>query len=177
MSMRPVVLLVVLVLGAATAVLVACGGDGRLPSSDASSLTSALDEVSADFRAGRCGDAERALARARSVLGTLPSTVDPALRSRLGQGIDNLAQRVPASCRAATTQSQPTETTTTDTTTTDTTTTGTDTTGTDTTPTDTTPTDTTTTPTDTGTTPTTDTTPPAPGDGSGGTPPADGGTG
>jgi hypothetical protein len=171
-SMRPVVLLVALVLGAATAVLVACGSDGRLPSSDASSLTNALDEVSADFRAGRCGDAERALAQARSVLGTLPSTVDPALRSRLSQGIDNLAQQVPASCRAATTQSQPTETTTTDTTTTDTTTTGTDT-----TPTDTTPTDTTTTPTDTGTTPTTDTTPPAPGDGSGDTPPADGGTG
>jgi predicted phosphodiesterase len=35
--------------------LVACGaGDGRIPASDASSLTSALNQISSDYRAGHC---------------------------------------------------------------------------------------------------------------------------
>jgi hypothetical protein len=157
--------LMALVLGAATAVLVACGSDGRIPAGDASSLESALNQVAADFRAGHCTAAAQAVTKAQNELLDLPSSVDAKLRDRLQSGISNLRKRVPATCDQAQTQTQETQpdTTTTDTTTTETTTTettdtettGTDTTGTDTTGTgtgtDTTGTDNTTTGTDTGT--------------------------
>jgi hypothetical protein len=134
-------MLAALLLGGATAVLVACGSDGRIPSSDASRVENALNEVSTDFRAGNCDAAEQAVARARGALLNLPSSVDPALRDRLSSGVNELAQRVPASCGQAQTQTQTqqtdttqTETQSTDTTdSTDTDTTSTDTTGTDTT--------------------------------------------
>ena len=164
--------LAALVLGAATAVLVACGGDGRIPSGDASSLKSALNEVAADFRAGHCTAAAQAVAKAQNDLLDLPNSVDSKLRDGLQAGISNLRNRVPATCDQAQTQTQETQpdTTTTDTTTTETTTTettDTETTGTDTTGTDTTGTGTPTDTTGTGTTGTdtgTDT-------GTGGTPP------
>jgi hypothetical protein len=164
MRMRVLPPLAALVLGAATAVLVACGGgDGRIPAGDASSLTSALNQISSDYRAGHCQAAQRAVAKAQNELLALPDTVDARLRERLQSGIQNLAAKVPATCDQAQTQSQTqTDTSTqgtptTDTTTTDTT--GTDTTGTDTTGTgtDTTGTGTSTTPTNTSTTPGTDT--------------------
>jgi hypothetical protein len=119
-----------LVLGAATAVLVACGGDGRIPSSDASSLKSALNRISADFRAGRCTAAAQDVAKAQNELLDLPDSVDAKLRNRLQSGISNLRKRVPATCDQAQTQTQETEpdTTTTDTTTNETTTTDTETT-------------------------------------------------
>ena len=47
MRMRVLPSLAALVLGAATALLVACGSDGRIPASDASSLTSALNQIMA----------------------------------------------------------------------------------------------------------------------------------
>jgi hypothetical protein len=159
-----------LLLGAGTAVLVACGSDGRIPSGDASSLESALNQVAADFRAGHCTAAAQAVAKAQNDLLDLPNSVDSKLRDRLQAGISNLRKRVPATCDQAQTQTQETQpdTTTTDTTTTETTTTettDTETTGTDTTGTDTTGTDTGTETTGTGTTGTgTDT-------GTGGTPP------
>jgi hypothetical protein len=157
MTMRVLPMLAALVLGAATAVLVACGGDGRIPSGDASSLKSALSQISTDYRAGRCEAAERAVAKAQNEVLDLPDSVDPKLRNRLQAGISNLGKRVPATCDAQQqTQTQETAppTTSTDTTTSETTTTDTDTTGTetDTTGTDTTGTDTGTTGTDTGTT-------------------------
>jgi hypothetical protein len=145
--MRIVPPLVALLLGAATAFVVACGNDGRIPASDASRVENALNEVEADFQAGKCQDAEQAVARARGALLNLPDSVDSQLRSRLRSGVAALSERVPATCGQAQTQTQPTptdstptDTTTTDTTGTDTTGTGTDTTGTGT---DTTGTDTT----------------------------------
>jgi hypothetical protein len=156
--------LAALVLGAATAVLVACGGDGRIPSGDASSLKSALNQVSVDYRAGHCTAAAQAVAKAQNELLNLPDSVDAKLRDRLQSGISNLRKQVPKTCDQAQTQTQETQpdTTTTDTTTTETTeteTTDTETTGTDTTGTDTTGTGTgtDTTGTDTGTGTDTDT--------------------
>jgi hypothetical protein len=157
--------LAALVLGAATALLVACGGDGRIPSSDASSLKSALNQVSSDYRAGHCTAAAQAVAKAQNELLNLPDSVDAKLRDRLQSGISNLRKQVPATCDQTQTQAQqPQPDTTTDTPTTEstesetttsestTTDTGTDTSGTDTTGTDTgTDTSATTTGTDTGT--------------------------
>jgi len=162
--MRVLPPLAALLLGAATALLVACGGgDGRIPASNASSLTSALSQISSDYRAGRCESAQRDVTKAQNAVLALPDTVDARLRRRLQSGIQNLAAKVPATCSQAQTQTQQTQTDTgttdtgidtgtTDTGTTDTGTTGTDT-GTPTAPTGTTPTSTTgtTTGTDTGT--------------------------
>jgi hypothetical protein len=147
--MRVLPSLAALLLGAVTALLVACGGgDGRIPAGNASSLTSALNQISSDYRAGHCEAAQRAVARAQNAVLALPDTVDARLRRRLQSGIQNLAAKVPATCNQAQTQTQQTQT---DTTTTDTT--STPTTGTDTAPTDTSGTDTGTPP-PTGTTPT-----------------------
>jgi hypothetical protein len=161
MSRRLLPSLAALVLGAATAVLVACGSDGRIPAGDASSLKSALNQVSADYRAGHCTAAAQAVVKAQNELLNLPDSVDAKLRDRLQSGISNLRQRVPETCEQTQTQAQQTQPdTTTDTPTTEstesetttsestTTETGTDTSGTDTTGTDTSAT---TTGTDTGT--------------------------
>jgi hypothetical protein len=165
MRMRVLPPLAALLLGAATALLVACGGgDGRIPASNASSLTNALNQISSDYRAGHCVAAQRAVAKAQNAVLALPDTVDARLRQRLQSGIENLAAKVPATCSQTQTQTQETQTDTgttdtgttdtgtTDTGTTDTGTTGTDT-GTPTAPTGTTPTSSTgtTTGTDTGT--------------------------
>lgn len=167
MRVRLLPALAALVLGAATAVLVACGGDGRIPAGDASSLKNALNQVSADYRAGQCTAAAQAVAKAQNELLNLPDSVNAKLRDRLQSGISNLRKRVSATCEQTQTQTQTTQpaTTTTDTTTTATTTTDTGTTGTGTgtgttdtgttgtgtTGTGTTATNTTTAPTDTGT--------------------------
>jgi hypothetical protein len=169
MRLRLLPALAAAALGAATAVLVACGGDGRIPSGDASSLKSALTRIEADYRAGRCQSAEQDVEKAQNALLNLPNSVNDDLRNRLESGIRNLRKRVPATCDQGQTQTQETqpetttdtttsestesETTTSESTTTDTT--GTDTTGTDTTgtgtATDTSATGTTSTGTDTGT--------------------------
>jgi hypothetical protein len=144
-KMRVLPPLAALVLGAATALLVACGGgDGRIPAGNASSLTSALNQISSDYRAGHCVAAQRAVAKAQNAVLALPDTVDARLRRRLQSGIQNLAAKVPATCSQAQTETQQTQT---DTTTNDTT--STPTTGTGTAPTDTTGTDTGPPPTDT----------------------------
>ena len=110
MRMRLLPPLVALILGAATAFLVACGDDGRIPASDASRVDNALDEVAADFRAGNCQAAEQAVARARGALLNLPDSVDARLRARLRSGVANLSERVPATCGQAQTQTQETQT-------------------------------------------------------------------
>ena len=143
MRMRLLPPLVALILGAATAFLVACGDDGRIPASDASRVDNALDEVAADFRAGDCQAAEQAVARARGALLNLPDSVDSRLRARLRSGVANLSERVPATCGQAQTQTQETQTQTQETQSTESTQTQT---------TDTSTTDTGTQPTDTGTT-------------------------
>ena len=96
MRMRVLPPLAALLLGAATALLVACGGgDGRIPASNASSLTSALNQISSDYRAGRCAAAQRAVAKAQNDVLALPDTVDARLRQRLQSGIQNLAAQGP----------------------------------------------------------------------------------
>jgi hypothetical protein len=146
MSMRLLPQLAALVLGAAAAFLVACGNDNLIPASDASRVQNALNEVEADYRAGKCQAAEQAVARAKGALLNLPDSVDSRLRDRLSSGVAKLGEEVPATCGGSQTQTQQSQT--------DTGTTGTDTTKTDTTTTDTgtTGTDTGTTGTDTGTT-------------------------
>jgi hypothetical protein len=111
MRMRVLPPLAALLLGAATALLVACGGsDGRIPASNASSLTSALNQISSDYRAGHCVAAQRAVAKAQNAVLALPDTVDARLRQRLQSGIQNLAAKVPATCSQTQTQTQETQT-------------------------------------------------------------------
>jgi hypothetical protein len=147
--------LLALLLGAAAAYLVACGDDNLIPASDASRVQNALDEVEADYRAGKCQAAEAAVAKAKGALLNLPDSVDARLRERLRSGVAKLGERVPATCGQSQTQTQQSETQTqetqTDTESTDTET-ETETTDTGTTGTDTGTTDTGTTGTDTGTT-------------------------
>jgi hypothetical protein len=110
MRMRLLPQLAALLLGAATAFLVACGDDNLIPASDASRVQNALDEVEADFRAGNCQGAEQAVARARGALLNLPDSVDSRLRDRLRSGVAKLAEEVPATCGQSQTQTQETQT-------------------------------------------------------------------
>jgi hypothetical protein len=106
--MRIVPSLAALLLGVATAFLVACGSDGRIPASDASRVDNALNEVATDFRAGNCQAALQAVAKARGALLNLPDSVDTSLRDRLRAGVAKLSEQVPATCgRAQTQQQQP----------------------------------------------------------------------
>ena len=140
MSMRLLPQVAALLLGVATAFLVACGNDNLIPASDASRVQNALNEVEADYRAGKCQAAEQAVARAKGALLNLPDSVDSRLRDRLSSGLAKLGEEVPATCGQSQTQTQETQTQTqetqtdtestdteTDTGTTDTGTTGTDT--------------------------------------------------
>ena len=140
MRMRLLPQLAALLLGAATAFLVACGDDNLIPPSDASRVQNALNDVQADYRAGKCQAAEQAVARAKGALLNLPDSVDSRLRDRLSSGLAKLGEEVPATCGQSQTQTQETQTQTqetqtdtestdteTDTETTDTGTTGTDT--------------------------------------------------
>jgi hypothetical protein len=108
--MRLLPQLAALLLGAATAFLVACGDDNLIPASDASRVQNALDDVEADFRAGNCQGAEQAVARARGALLNLPDSVDSRLRDRLRSGVAKLAEEVPATCGQSQTQTQETQT-------------------------------------------------------------------
>jgi hypothetical protein len=110
MRMRLLPQLAALLLGAATAFLVACGDDNLIPPSDASRVQNALNEVEADFRAGNCQGAEQAVARARGALLNLPDSVDSRLRDRLRSGVAKLAEEVPATCGQSQTQTQETQT-------------------------------------------------------------------
>jgi hypothetical protein len=110
MRMRLLPQLAALLLGAATAFLVACGDDNLIPASDASRVQNALNEVEADYRAGNCQGAEQAVARARGALLNLPDSVDSRLRDRLRSGVAKLAEEVPATCGQSQTQTQQTQT-------------------------------------------------------------------
>jgi hypothetical protein len=154
---RPLSLLLALVLGAACAVLVACGAKDNphlLSPARADRLSSELDDARSAVDDGSCDAAKSAVRRLNDEVTSLPSDTDPGLRDRLQEGARNLSQRVPQDCQQTTTTPTVTETvpTVTETTTTATTTTPTATT--------TTPTQTTTTPTTTTTTPTQTTTTP-----------------
>ena len=157
--------------------LAACGSSGDLiPASRAADLDARLDAVKTAVDNGNCTAAQEAVAQARGAVLNLPSSVDAALRDRLQEGVDNLAELVPAQCsggsgteqspQSTTEEKQQSKTQKTDTQSTDTA-------PKDTTPTETSPTQTT--PTQTGTQPTTPTqSTPAPD--TGGASPNSGGT-
>jgi hypothetical protein len=174
MRMRLLPPLAALLLGAATAFLVACGDDGRIPPSDASRVENALNEVETDFRAGRCQAAEAAVVKARGALLNMPDSVDSGLRARLRSGVAKLAEQVPATCGQTQTQETQTQTQETQTDQTDTETTDTQTTDTETTQTETQPTDSTGTTTGGTTTGGTTTGGTTTDDGTGGAPPGEG---
>ncbi len=154
-------LVVVALLGAATALLVSCGssGAGLIPSASAGPLQEDFETVAkaAEAGNGNCAKTEAALGKTEEDFLALPATVDKGLHKRLEEGITNLRKQALAMCAEPTA----TETSTTSTQTKTTPQTGTTstepTTSTETTTTPTTPTNTTTTP------PTS--TPPSPGGG------------
>jgi hypothetical protein len=158
--------------------LIACGSSGDpIPASRAAALDAQLDAVKTAVGNGNCSAAEQAVSQAKGDVLNLPSSVDSALRDRLQEGVDNLAELVPAECGSGgTSNGQSTQGTTTDKQQTQTQ--KTDTQSTDTTPKETSPTGTQptqTTPTQTQTQPTTPTqSTPAPD--TGGASPSSGGT-
>jgi hypothetical protein len=160
MNMRILIrLIVVALLGVATALLVSCGssGKGLIPSANGTLLQADFEEVAKAAEAGNgsCAKTEAALGKTQEDFLTLPTTVDKGLHKRLEGGITNLRKQALAMCQ---------EPTATDTSTTSTQTKTTPATGTTSTETTTTSTETTTPPTNTATTPPTST-PPSPGGG------------
>jgi hypothetical protein len=134
-------------LGAAVALLIACGGTGAglIPSGNAGPLQSDFEEVAQTARNGNgsCSATEAAILKTESDFRSLPAGVNGGLRNTLRKGISNLRSRALALCaqplQQATVTSTTTKTTQT-TATTPTTPTTTQTTPTQTTPTATTPT-------------------------------------
>jgi hypothetical protein len=160
-------------LGAAAALLVACGSGGAnlIPVANAGPLQNDFNAIANAVANGNCAEVTRALQQAHSDASALPTTVDPRLRDRINQGLADLDSRAPSECarNSTATQTSTAPTTTTQTTATQTTTTAP--------PTTSTTTPTTTTPPPTSTTPTSTTTSPVPDNG-GGTPgPAGAGAG
>lgn len=154
---RALPLLLALLLGLASSLLVACGGGsggGLIPQHRATAMEQQLDRVSAAVHAGRCQAAGQAVDQLQREVNALSGDVDAALRTRLQEGVANLARRAPQEClgtaTTTTTETVPTTTETVPTTTETTPTT-----------TETTPTTTETTPTATATTPATPPAPPA----------------
>jgi cell division protein FtsN len=169
-------LLAALLLGAACAVLVACGGSGSsddlIPDQQAATMVDQLDKIQSSVSRGRCSGVDNQVVDLQAQINDLSNKVDAGLRARLQEGVNNLADIAPDECFArrdrqqttTTTETTPTQTQTVETTTTETTTT-------ETTP--TTPETVPTTPETVPTTPqTTETTPPG-----GATIPGDAGTG
>jgi hypothetical protein len=162
MNMRMLIrLIVVALLGAATALLVSCGssGAGLIPSASAGPLQEDFEAVAkaAEAGDGNCAKTEEALGKTEEDFLALPATVDKGLHKRLEEGIKNLRKQAlemceePTATGTSTTSTQTKTTPETGTTNTETTTS---------TETATTPT----TPTNTATTPPTST-PPSPGGG------------
>jgi hypothetical protein len=164
---RAPVFLLALALGAAAAMLVACGDrSGLIPSGDASQLERHLDQVNSAVAAGDCPLADVRVTRVQGEVENLRAAgIDARLYRRLRSGVSLLASRAAQECQASTTVPTETQTTETQPQTTETTTTP------STTPTET---NTDTVPT-TPTQPTTPTTPTTP-DGTGGVGPGTGTT-
>ena len=145
-------------LGFAVSCVAACGGGAGLLSGDQSiALSDQGNEIASAVQSGDCGAAVNASAALNKDVQDLPVTVNPTLRSNLGQGASTIAQLAAKDCRqheTTTTVSPPT--TSTPTTTSSTTSTSTPTTS-----------STSTTTTSTSTTTTTATTPTNPGTSSG----------
>lgn len=148
-------LLAALLLGAACAVLMACGGSGSddlIPDQQAATMIDQLDAIQSAVARGRCSGVDNEVAALQGQINDLSGGVNARLRARLQQGVNNLADVAPGTCLER--QQTATQTITTPTTTTETTPTETTTTETTTTPTDTVPTTPETVPTTPETTPT-----------------------
>ncbi len=142
-----------LALGGSSAFLVACGGKTNphlIPAVNASGINHDLDALQSAVSTHDCPSTAAALRQLQADAGSLPTLVDPRLRTRIQDAVVNLDGVASTAC-TKTTSTASTPTTTTATTTA--------------TPTTTTPvtTPTTTTPVTTPTTPTTTPTPPANG--------------
>jgi hypothetical protein len=136
-------------LGAAAALLLACGssGAGLIPSGNAGPLQSDFEVIAqaAQSGNGNCAATEAAIIKTERDFRALPPSIDSGLRNTLRQGIANLRARALVACTQPLAQSTVTSSTTKSTpttTTTETTPTTTQTTPTATTPTTTTPTST-----------------------------------
>lgn len=126
-------LLLALALGAAAALLVACGssGKGLIPAAAGGPLQSDIEAVehAAEAGNGNCSGTEAALLKTDQDYAALPSTLDSGLRSNIRQGIENLRKVAKEACTqplvqtTTTTTPKTTSTATTPTTTTPTTTT------------------------------------------------------
>jgi hypothetical protein len=143
-------LLAALLLGAACAVLVACGTSGNdddlIPAKQAETMIDQLDTIKSAVSRGRCLGVDNQVAALQTQINDLSRRVDAGLRNRLQEGVNNLAAIAPDECFERRDRQQ-TQTETTQTETTQTETTQTETTPTETTTTETTPTTPQTTPT------------------------------
>lgn len=128
MNMRTLIrLVVVALLGAATALLVSCGssGKGLIPSANAGPLRRDFEAVAqaAESGDGSCSKTESALGKTEQDFLALPITVDKGLRQRLEEGISHLHNQAlemcaqPSTADTSTTSSQTSTTPTTSTTT------------------------------------------------------------
>ena len=85
------------VLGAATALLISCGGSGAglIPAGNAGPLQSDFETVASAAQSGNgsCAATEAAIQKTEQDFRELPTNVDAGLRNRLSQGISNLGAR------------------------------------------------------------------------------------
>ncbi|MDX6719637.1 MAG: hypothetical protein QOJ63_1891 [Solirubrobacteraceae bacterium] len=116
MTMRhPLPHLIALLLGAAAALLVACGGGtkGGIPAASAGELKSQIADVQQAVDEGRCDDVSGQLRQVDESIDALPSTVDERLRQSLRDASDRLHKSALSECKAQTetqTQTVPAET-------------------------------------------------------------------
>jgi hypothetical protein len=101
-------LLVVGLLGVATAVLVSCGssGKGLIPLANAGPLQGDFEAVAQAAAAGNgdCAATVAAINKTEQDFAALPSSIDSGLHGRLSQGISNLRERALAMCAQPSTQ-------------------------------------------------------------------------
>ncbi len=107
MNMRILIrLIVVALLGAATALLVSCGssGAGLIPSSSAGPLQEDFEAVAKAAEAGNgdCAKTEAALGKTEQDFLALPATIDKGLHKRLEEGIANLRKQALEMCEEPT---------------------------------------------------------------------------
>ena len=114
-------LLTAALLGLACTALVACGssGKGLIPAADAGPLQNDFETIAREAEAGNgnCVATNEAIAKTEADFAALPGSVDPGLRARLREGVENLAKRSREMCREPSAGTTATATTTTSTTT------------------------------------------------------------
>ena len=115
--------LLALTLGAATALLAACGGGGTkdgIPAASAGELKSQIEDVKQAVDDGRCSDVTGQLRQVDTGIDELPGSVDPTLVSALRNGADTLRAKAVDECDpdagtqttdTTTTETPPTQTT------------------------------------------------------------------